>query len=126
MTSSYWNAIVAQWAAQGPMWCVLLGGIIAASIFWNRCPGPAMLAMLAALLSGLVAAVHPVAFMWLTEARITHAWNMKEFGVYSMASTVIFNALQAAGYARRQTAAVVGRHPAQTVPPPLPTDPRSL
>ena len=126
MDSSYWSAILAQLAAQTPLWCALFAGLVTAGVFWGRWPRPALLVLLATVLYGLLTAVQSPSFLWLTHLQATHFWSMKEVGLRSLVMSVTFSLLHAVVYALLLTAAFVGRRPAASVPPPLPVTPSIL
>ena len=120
-----------QQIPQLPVWFVLLGGMIAACVFWPASPRVSLLTLLALLLLGLVTALGPSVNLWIVGLRQTQHWTTAQLGYYFMAAGTLLNLMRAAGFGLLLAAVFVGRRPPllppiATVDAPPPLDSRPL
>ena len=120
-----------QWIPLLPVWFALLGGLIAALVFWPACPWSSLLTLLALLLLGASFAVGPFVNMQLVQMRLAQGWTVAQFGLQSLVANTILNVVRAVGFGLLLTAVFIGRRrdllpPPLPVYPPAPVDPRPL
>jgi len=98
-----------QLLSQTPVLLAYVAGMLAALMFWQRCPGSARLTFIGMALLLAATLVGSFLSMYLLQARDEFGWSIQELGAIMAVITIIANIIRAVAYGLVLAAVFINR-----------------
>jgi hypothetical protein len=98
-----------QLLGQAPVLLAYLVGLVLALVFYQRCPRPALLTLIALALLLVTTLVQSFLFIYSVRARDDFGWNDEQFGWWLSATGLMGSVIRAAAFGLMLTAVFIGR-----------------